>query len=112
LGIIIVPCALVDLISAFVMFRRVAKEPKSRYKAVLWTILALVSGPLVWFVWYCKQRGRDQSAESYGELVELPGTGTATEISHSSAAVQVVPPKKIAAIHSRDLSENPSPGSV
>ncbi len=95
LGIIIVACALVDLISAFVMFRRVAKEPKSRYKRVLWTILALVIGPLVWFVWYCRQRGRGQSAESYGELVELPGTSTATEIAHPSAAAPVVPPEKL-----------------
>ena len=85
LGIIIVSCALVDLISAFVMFRRVAKEPKSRYKHVLWTILALAIGPLVWVVWYCRQRVRGQSAESYDELAELPGTGTAIEISHPSA---------------------------
>jgi hypothetical protein len=69
------------------MFRRVAKEPKSRYKHVLWTILALAIGPLVWVVWYCRQRGRGQSAESYDELAELPGTGTATEISHPSAGV-------------------------
>ena len=72
LGIIIAACAVVVLISAIVMFRRVAKDTNSRYKRVLWTILAVTIGPLVWCVWYCRQRGRGQSA-----LSELPMPATA-----------------------------------
>jgi hypothetical protein len=70
LGIIIAACALVDLISAFVMLRRVAKDSNSRYKPVLWTILALAIGPLVWFVWYCEQRGLSRSSLSEPLLAE------------------------------------------
>ena len=76
LGIIIAACALVDLISAFVMFRRVAKDSNSRHKRVLWTILALAIGPLVWVVWYCRQRGRDQSALSEPLLADAGDSST------------------------------------
>ena len=59
------------------MFRRVAKDTNSRYKRVLWTILALAIGPLVWVVWCCRQRGRDQSALSEPLLVDAGDSSTA-----------------------------------
>jgi serine/threonine protein kinase len=120
---------LVDLISAFVMFRRVAKDSNSRHKRVLWTILALTIGPLVWFAWYCRQRGRGQSAFSEGLLADagvsstsmhavhssfptpfavLPGIGTATKISSPLAGVPVARLENFAIIHGRDLTQDAS----
>jgi hypothetical protein len=132
LGIIIAVCAIVNLISALVMFRRVVKDSNSRHNRVLWAILAVAIGPLVWCVWYCKQRGRGKSAFREVLLADagdssvsmhtahpsfttpfavLPDTGTTTKILNPLAGVPVARLENFAVIHGRDLTRDVSVSS-
>ena len=108
LGIIIATCAVVDLISAFMMFRRVVKDSNSRYKPVLWTILALAIGPLVWFVWYCRQRGRGQSALSFGKFTDAADSSASMHAGKPLAGVPVARLENFAVIHGQDLTQDAS----
>jgi serine/threonine protein kinase len=128
LGIIVAACAVVNLISALVMFRRVAKDSNSRHQRVLWTILAVAIGPLVWCVWYCKQRGSGKNAFSELLLADAGdsstsmhvahpsfpppfSTGTVTKISNPSTGVPVARVENFAVIHGRDLALDTSVSS-
>jgi hypothetical protein len=51
---------------------------------VLWTILALAIGPLVWCVWYCRQRGRGQGALSEPLLADAGDSSTSMHAALSS----------------------------
>ncbi len=63
----VVICVLVDLLHAFFFIRRVRSKLGS-VKA--WILACIMLGPLVWIVWWCRQRALN--ADTSGPVTIVP----------------------------------------
>ena len=78
----IVICVLADLLHAFFFIRRVRSKLGS-LKA--WALACIVLGPLVWIVWWCRQRALN--ADTSGPVTVVPlSSGSSTSMHAAHAA--------------------------